>query len=67
MVITSTISTTSMMASLKYEVLATPRMPAHSTNATTSTKAMIMLTVLELLSPVPSCTARPRPVICSCR
>ena len=64
---TRTSRTTSMMASLKYDVVATPRMPDHSTNAMTRTKAMIMLTVLEVWSPVASCTARPSPVICSWR
>ena len=56
-----------MSASLRYDVLATPRIPAQRTKATTSAKATTMLTVPDAFCPVASWTASPSPVICSCR
>ncbi len=48
-------------------MVATPRIPDHSTNATVRTNAMMMLKVPEVLLPVANWTASPNPVICSCR
>ena len=46
---------------------ATPRMPAHITNPTTSRVPIAMDRVADPVCPVASWTIRPRPVICSCR